>query len=865
MLNEKQQQVVADLEHNILLNASAGTGKTSTISYRVKHIIQAGVARPDEILCLTFTNRACKELEKKIMPLVKADEQAVIIRTVHSFCYDVLQATAKNSLEISMDFVIFDEDDCKEIINTLNVYDHNITLLQRFINEVKHYRAVYDIYSTSDATDYAQTIVRMFLEEVRCMQDIFVYESYNQARLLREYLLEEGSQLVSNYDHHLQQMNALDFNDLIIKVYELFKDRSTEKFWREKFKYLIIDEVQDTSLFEYRIIAGLFSGNNVMLCGDYFQTIYEWRGSCPDEILQAFKKDWLPEVVSFDENYRATKTLINASYACLKNLFSDKVDAIYTMPVKAMNSEAGAKIALKSSQGIEAEARWIYEKIQELKVTDVSKIGILTRSNKYNLDLSECFVRLKQEMQSEQLIEFMLVEQFKFFRRKEIKDVVACLKFLVNKYDVNSLQRIVKCFAAGVGSRTLEAIKSPVYRKTGLSLADFVEVQTHIDGDPFKRLLDAKSCDNIIVFDVESTGLDMSLEEIIQIAAIRLDAQGRVIETFERFLQPKNSVGVSEKVDGFSDEFLKKNDEVTKAVFQDCLRFSENAIIVGHNVNYDIRIFKNQSKRLGIDTTRFGKNIYDTLDLFRRFYPDLVSYKLSFLRKYFQIEGKLSTHNAVNNAFVTAGLLVYVCKKNIEPLTEQRRTYVKKYIGQFKQVTFMMQKLVEEYGSLRPYALIGEVVNKLHIKEYYEKRKQEVRIQRLREFYLLAKEIDDIGTSNHTALIDLLKVTALSNSALDRIVAKWPRIPIITVHQAKGAEFEYEFLAGAAEGIFPTWQALQKNDLEEEKRLFYVAITRAKHRLYLSWSTYYKGKKLSKSRFLDAIPVESIMEEKISE
>lgn len=864
MLNEKQQQVVADLEHNILLNASAGTGKTSTISYRVKHIIQTGVARPDEILCLTFTNRACKELEKKIVPLVKDDEQAVVIRTVHSFCYDVLQTEAKNSLEISMDFLIFDEDDCKEIINTLNVYDHNITLLQRFINEVKHYRAAYDIYSTSDATDYAQTIARMFLEDVRCMQDIFVYEAYNHGKLLREYLLEEGNQLVSNYNHHLQQMNALDFNDLIIKVYELFKDRATEKFWREKFKYLIIDEMQDTSLFEYRIIAGLFLGNNVMLCGDYFQTIYEWRGSRPDEILQVFKKDWLPEVISFDENYRATKTLLNASYACLQKLFGDKVDTIYTMPVKAMNSEAGAKIALQSSPGLEAEARWIYEKIQELKVTDVSKIGILTRSNKYNRDLSECFVRLNQEVGSKQLIEFMLVGQFKFFRRKEIKDVVACLKFLVNKYDVNSLQRIIKYFAGGVGSKTLEVIKSPAYRKAGISLVDFVELRTHADGDPFKRLLDAKNRNNIIVFDVETTGLDMSMDEIVQIAAIRLDAQGRVIETFERFLQPGKSVGASEKVHGFSDEFLKKNGELSTVVLQDCLRFSENATIIGHNVYYDICIFKSQSKRLGIDTINFGKDVYDTLDLFRRFYPDLISYKLSFLSEYFQIKEK-PTHNALNDVIATAELLAHVCKKNIEPLTEQRRIYVKKYIGQFKQVTLAMQKLVEEYRRLRPYELIGEVVNKLHIKAYYEKRKQEARIQRLREFYLLAKEIDDVGASNHTALIDLLKVTALSNSELDRIVAKWPRIPIITVHQAKGAEFEYEFFAGLAEGIFPTWQALQKDNLEEEKRLFYVAITRAKQRLYLSWSNHYNGKKLSKSRFLDAIPVEFMMEGKISE
>ncbi|MFA6851220.1 MAG: 3'-5' exonuclease, partial [Selenomonadaceae bacterium] len=551
-------------------------------------------------------------------------------------------------------------------------------------------------------------------------------------------------------------------------------------------------------------------------------------------------------------------------YACLQNLFGDKVDAIYTMPVRPMKRETGAKITMQSLPGIEAEARWIYEKIQELEVKDISKIGILTRSNQYNHDLSECFFRFNRERKSEQVIEFMLVEQFKFFRRKEIKDVVACLKFLVNKYDINSLQRIIKCFAGGIGMRTLKIIKSPAYRKAGISLADFVDLQTYADGDPFKRLIDAKKCDSIIVLDVKSIGLDVSMDEIVQIAAIRLDAQGNVIETFERFLQPVKPVGTSEKIHGLSDAFLKKHGDVPTVVLLDCLQFSKNAIIVGHNINYDICVFRSQSERLGIDTKDFGKDAYDTLDLFRRFYPNLVSYKLSFLRAYFKIE-KTATYNALNNVVDIGKLLAYICKKNIEPLTAQRRIYIKKYIGQFKELACVMQKLVEEYSGLRPYTLVGEVVNKLHIKEYYEKKKQEVRIKRLREFYLLAKELDDVRTSNHTALLDLLKVTALSNSELDRIVAKWPRIPIITVHQAKGTEFEYEFLAGLAEGVFPTWQALRKDDLEEEKRLFYVAITRAKHRLYLSWSRNYKCKKLLKSRFLDAIPVEFMMEEKTLE
>ncbi|TCS79696.1 3'-5' exonuclease [Pectinatus cerevisiiphilus] len=856
VLNAKQMQVVNELSRNILLSASAGTGKTNTLIYRIAAIIDKKKALPEEILCLTFTNKACSEIKDRITKLLGKEALRIKIKTFHSFCYDIIKAEAKKNSDLFSDFTIFDETDCLEIVRDINVYNISASkALQYFIDLVKQYRAIYDYFTDNAAKDYKNVLTRLFAEKTAKISNICVTAQYCPDEKLKKIMRTNGATIVEKYNDQLADMHGLDFTDLIVKTYEFFQNEQIKKIWRQKYKYINIDEMQDTSQLEYEILSQLFTGNNILLCGDYFQTIYEWRGSAPHSILLKYKRDYAPVTIAFDENYRATKTLLQASYDCLKNLFGQSVEEIYKSTIKAVNENAGTKIAIKEAINAKEESAWIFSKIKQLNAKPLSNICILTRSNKYNERLSYYFNELNKNLPTEEKIDFILVDEFKFFRRQEIKDVTAFLKLLLNKYDSCSLKRILKKFAAGIGAQTVSAIQSSEYRKAGISLTDFIDKRTYQEdaADPFHLLLQAVEKEEIIVFDVESTGTDTSEDEIIQIAAIKLDQTGKMKEKFVHLLKPQKKVGTSYYVHGFSDEYLAKNGEAPEKVLAAFRKFSAGAVIVGHNVSYDISILRSQSARMGLPGPAFSTS-YDTLDMFRRFYPNLQNHKLSFLSDYFSIEEK-PTHNALDDVMATAALLKYIIEKDIIPTATTRKKYIEKHIDQFRWMAVKINELIENSFLLRPYELIAKIMNVTKIKEFYNKQPE--RINRIREFYLIAKYNDDSSTNPRDALAKLLKTTALSNNEMDRIISAVDRIPIITVHQAKGSEFAYVFLAGMQDGIFPSYLALKEGSLEEEKRLFYVAVTRAKNNLYLSWSRISEhGKKNTRSRFIETIPHE---------
>ncbi len=851
-LNGKQLSVVKDLVDNILLSASAGTGKTNTLIYRIAEIVKTQRAQPDEILCLTFTNKACNEIKERISKLMGKTGRQVNIATFHSFCYYIIKAEAKKNTDVFVDFIVFDEDDCKDIVKQLNKQGFFTKSLQNFINLVKINRAVYDIYSNDIVKDYSSVVEQLFAKDQDKINAVCVNIHYGTDDKLKRFLRANGAGLVAEYDKQLKMMHGLDFTDLITMVYVFFKDVQIRTFWQKRYKYINIDEMQDTSELEYKIVSQLFVKNHILLCGDYFQTIYEWRGSKPNSVLACYKRDYRPKIIVFDENYRATRVLLNASYDCLNKLFGSKVQEIYQNKIKAASSDEGEQITVKRAADAVEEAAWIFAQIQNLSTAVVANIGILTRSNKYNQRLSRQFELYNKKLPDEEKIKFILVDEFKFFRRREIKDVLAFLKLLINHYDLNSLKRILKKFAVGIGERTIAAVTANEFKKYGISLSDFIDKKTYeFAGEPFELLKQAAVNENIVIFDVESTGIDISSDEIVQIAAVRLDKDGKIKNKFMRMLKPDRRVGDSYHVHGFSDEFLQQNGENPVTVLTDFIKFSADAVIVGHNVEYDLSILYSQIRRLGLKIQHFSA-YYDTLEIFRRFYPGLSNYKLGFLSDYFAIKAK-PTHDAFDDVMATAGLLNYAIEKNIRPTSAERKLLVSKYLDQFRWFSVQMNELIDNSYILRPYEIIAKVMSVTRLKAFYEKQPE--CINRIRELYLIARQMDDGHADPRDALTELLKVSALSNSDLDRILLQLPRIPIITIHQAKGTEFDDVFLAGMQEGCFPAYLALKEGRIEEEKRLFYVAVTRAKKRLYLSWSQMSDhGRENTVSRFIAAIP-----------
>lgn len=849
--NKEQKELIDELDRNILLIASAGTGKTEAISERIVNIIKNNKANPNEILCITFTNKACKEMKERIEKAVSKDSKDITVKTFHSFCLEIIKDNAKRKTDIFTDFTIIDEEDSKEIIEKINNI-FSLKSMYDFISMVKDTRIKLNYITEDTVNDYKRVIKYLFNEKGEEIKEICTLKERYERVLdnnLFNALERYGDVLVNKYNNELRKNHMLDFSDLIIEAKKLFEDEEIVNNYRNKYKYINIDEVQDTSLLEYKIIEKIFQGNNIVFCGDKFQTIYGWRGSNPKKIEEDFKNKYNPKIIQFSKNYRGTKLLTKASDEYLKSAFNAEYKEVYLNDIEAVSDSEGEKITYKSLSSRKEEAEYIKKEIDEIYNKDNSKkkICILTRSNFVNIELSEYLKNNSSKY------EFALVDQYKFFRREEIKDITAFLKLIVNKNDSVSLERILNKFCKGIGAKTIEEIQSKHYKEVGIKLTDFIEED--ITGEYFSNLLDIyDSNGKIIVFDVESTGTDVTKDEIIQIAAIKIDKEGEVIDSFERFIKPNKSVGNSVLVHGFSDEYLKEYGEDKEKVFKEFLEYSKDALIVGHNVNYDISILNSELERCKMNKPKF-KGVYDTLDIYRRFYPNLPNHKLETLSKIFPIKHSPS-HNALDDVKATAYLLVYAINEKIRKTSFERIGLMGKYIKAFREVSININKLIRESYNKRPYEIIDYILNNFNFENKYGDKKEE-KFNRISEFKEFLKIFDDKEKSSRDSLIDVVSLTSLSNGEIEELMIERTgkeRIPIITVHQSKGLEFDYVFLAGLEEKIFPSSQAINKKDLTEEKRLFYVAITRAKKKLYLTNSKVNKwGRLTDTSRFIKDI------------
>ncbi len=860
-LNEEQQKVVNEQKNNIILLASAGTGKTNTLAERVTSIIKNGNSKPSEILCITFTNKACKEMSDRVIKIVGGEAKDITIRTFHSFCFDVVRTYAKRNTDIFSDFTIFDEDDCREVISKLSYYYATSNLMatnmqiQRVIDFIKVERARIETLEDRVLDEYKTVIDEIFKFREEKINQVCTNKG-NLNLNLKNYIKFHGHELVTLYDSKLREDHALDFNDLIILTKELFKDEKVVRALKNKFKYINIDEVQDTSIIEYSIIEKLFEGNNVLICGDFFQTIYSWRGSDPEMIFNKFKEKYNPIEIVFSKNYRATKNLNKASLEFLNNAFSSKVSTMYKDGILAESKEDGEKILLKETRGGREEARFIFDYVKKLceKGEDLKRVCVLTRDNKYNIGLSEELYQIGGYEGAD--FEFILVDQFKFFRRQEVKDILAFLKLIANRYDSLSLKRIVNRLPTGIGMRSLDAIESYKYKEVGIRLSDYIDPLVLEYGEKFSLLINEFEKENIIVFDVESTGVDVTEDEIIQIAAIKLNKKGEVVDKFEKFLKNKKPVKDSYYVHGFSDEMLQRIGEDKEKVLKEFVEYSKDSIIVGHNVQYDINILCSELERSNLGKPKF-KTFYDTLDIYRRFYPGNINYKLENLSKVYDTKHKPS-HDAMDDIIATGELLVRAINEKIKETSMERMALMSKHLKVFTAISKKLNELFKIAESKRPYELVACVMNGFNIKSMYAGDENKEKLNRLRDLYALFRDLDDKSKGNRDALLDIIRITGLSNGELESLIinrTKKPRIPIITVHQAKGLEFDTVFLAGIQNNTFPSYMAIKEGNLAEEKRVFYVAITRAKKRLVITYNSQGKyGHRNEISQFINYIP-----------
>lgn len=834
-LNEQQRLVVENRKDSLLVLAGAGTGKTGTLARRVAGLLADGSAKPEEILCLTFTNRACREMTERIQAGL-AD--GLTVRTVHSFCCDMLRRTPQSLTGLGQGFLVCDEEDARETIRTVvagitghTMEDHPTAILQRFIGLVK------DRQLAAPEEDCQAAAAWLFLHSLEALRKVSVDEKYAFDPKFFHFLGKYGASITEYYNRALAENNTLDFSDLLLMASRLLSGPAAA-LWCGKYSYVHVDEVQDVSLAEYALISRLCGSARVLLCGDFHQTIYEWRGSSPKALTERFEREFSPVTVHFTQNYRSRPQLLWTAQNFSHHAFGDVASSGFDP-----HGPDCADVVFGSFDTPAEESDWLFRQIEALGLTDYSRAAILTRNN--TACKAVCEQLRLHRLTGRSPVRFMLADELHLFRRPEVKEALAFFRLMLSPGDGESLRRVLTRRAKGVGAATVKALLDEKASASGVRLSDYMDPRTQRTGDFFEPLITALEAGKVVVFDVESTGTDVYTDEIVQMAAIRLAPDGTEAERFERFLKNTIPVGSSETVHHFSDAFLAEKGMEPARALEEFLSFVSGCVIVGHNVAYDMTITAENLRRLGTGLT-FSNSWYDTLDLSRRYLPRLPNHKLATVATELKA-AHMSSHNAMDDILATAEVLVSLMNTYVLPQADRRRSLYRAYLPRFGEFAAILNGLRSSLPETAPL-LLERLEETFRFRETARNDSERANLLLLEDF---VADFADTSKTLPQQLTALLELTTLSSSELDRLGKSQNKIPVITVHQSKGCEFDYVFLPVLQDGVFPSYPALKDGQEGEERRVFYVSLTRAKQRVFLSYSRYNAQNRLVQpSRFL---------------
>ncbi|MDP5338825.1 MAG: UvrD-helicase domain-containing protein [Nodularia sp. (in: cyanobacteria)] len=811
--NPDQLKIINHINGAILVLAPVGTGKTRVLSSRVVQAIQSGIPA-EKILCLTFTNRAAKEMQERLAEMCPQEFRYITIKTFHSLCTSMLRVEARQ-IGLPADFVVYDDADCLGLIKD--------------IFRFKKDKEAQDIFFK--LADCKVKASQLQLSPHYPLEKLFASLGIHQA------------QLASKYQSILEERHAVDFADLIFYVRSMLQYYpEIQQRWKQRFEFIQVDEVQDTHLSEYEIVRCLASPTgNIAMIGDLDQTIYEWRGSEPDKVISQFKQEFQPQEYSLTWNYRATQTLLKAASG-----FADSFEQRYTKITPAPVCEVGELIPIYAAKNEIDEAQWIGAQIKKLSHNDpdmlYNRVAVLTRNHKR----IEIITKVLEQLN----VPCVTVEQHQFFMRQEVKDALAYLRLVLNPFDTGSMRRLLIRPSRGIGSVTIENVIQEG-EACGFKLTDMVSTQTFIDGDPFSNLISAYNNGTIVVFDVETTGFSVSQDEVIEIAAVKL-VKGQVKAEFQAYIQNTVAVGNSEQIHGYSDEFLATNGENAIDVFERFLDFIQDAFLVGHNLGFDIKMITAHAQKLGLSTPKF--QWADTWDLAKRFIKS-DSYSLPNLANKLNLH-QVPNHHAMDDTRTTVELLAILIPL-VKVRADYRQALVYRYGEEFETLANTIEAWRDASQRLRPADLLGKILVESGLYDYYQQQEPQ-RLENLKRLVKIFQKQDDLELHPDTALRSIIDYTALAKN-LDQISQDNNQVLIITIHQSKGLEFDTVFLAGLSEDEFPTYFSVRDGKVEEEKRLFYVAMTRAKKRLLISaFVRDSKNYQKSPSPFISLLPAEYI-------
>ena len=741
-LNPAQREAVLTTEGPLLVLAGAGSGKTRVLTFRIAHMLGDLGVKPWQILAITFTNKAAAEMRERLAALIPSGTRGMWVCTFHAMCVRMLREDA-DLLGYTGQFTIYDDDDSKRMVRDI-MQALGIEQKQFPINMIRS-----KISSAKNAMIGPEDMLKSA-------------DSPND---------KKAAQVYMELERRLRAANAMDFDDLLVRTLELLRTRPEvlDKY-QERFRYISVDEYQDTNHVQYEI-ANLLAAKyqNLMVVGDDDQSIYSWRGADITNILD-FEKDFKNcKTVKLEQNYRSTGHILSAANAVVRHNSQRKDKRLFTA------EGDGEKIQAFQASDERDEGRWIAGEIEKLhsKGTSYDDIAVFYRTNAQSRILEDMFLRAG--------VPYKIVGGTRFFDRAEIRDVMAYLKMIVNPADEMSVKRVINTPRRGIGSTSIQKIEQ-LARDNRCSFFQACEIATAETGMFSAKVRNGLS--SFVALVREGRRMDGELKDVVEMIVDKTGllqafrAEG-TMESESRAENIQEFLGVAAEFEETHEDIegtLESLEELRAAGVADVPADAEPEPVVVSAPAPEPGPSAPASSFEALVGARdaAGSNPLDSL-----------------------AAPALSPQDAL--AAAIAG---------------------------------------NAYAA--PTELPAGAVHADEIERTY-------------------------GPLTCKALPALMEWLAL-RSDLDSLAGETHAITMMTIHSAKGLEFPAVFVAGMEEGIFPHVHDFggsgDPGKLEEERRLAYVAITRARKRLFLTYAatrrTYGSTSANPRSRFLNEIPFEDI-------
>lgn len=785
ILSEEQKVIVELIDGQHLVLAPPGTGKTELLAQRVNLALKRGIDA-DQIICLTFTNRAAKGMKERIEE--KYPNNKVFIGNIHHFSSNFL---FKNKL-IPLFTSLLDEEDSD--------------LLLKEAKSIENYRD--EVYHP----DLLRLNTMLKQQKLNFSKEILLYP---EKPILN---LELAKKVCERYESLKEESTLLDFDDLLtLTYYHLTTDKNHNL---TKYSWIQVDEVQDLNPIQWEIIKLISSTDaHKVFFGDYEQAIFSFMGARLER-LHFIEKEC--RVHNLQKNFRSPSYLLQIYVDYAKTHLNPKwkKDPI---PEK-INTPTKDALVIAEINGTNAkEASFIVEKLLLPLCTEEGKqTAILVRWNN-TAELFSKTLKLKN-------IDHFKISGFDLFRRKLIKDIIAFLSCLENELDRVSWYRIFNIFGKIQTLKESRHFVNSLF-DIGLYPADYLKNQSSTTFE-LENFINSFRNERIVIFDTETTGLNTKTDDIIQIAAVEL-VNGNIGNTFEVFIRTEKDLGESENIHHISKEYLSENGISPKEGLEKFYNFVKGDILLAHNFDYDWKMLVSNSLRNGIDVkNNKPKNKYDTLDVSRKLYPKLKSYKLADLISILNLQG-VNSHNALDDVLATANLTKHLANEADKRIIPQK-DFIKKN-----------EKVLQAfYDNFNP--VWSKWKNQFYQQTnftYVIKDFLNYSIERLNytydpdDEYHLSKLLRHMQIKcGNKIFIDLLKYHIIDYKLYKEadLVIGDEKIIISTVHKAKGLEFENVIVPECVTDVYPSWASKKDEEIKEDARTLYVALSRAMKRLIIT-------------------------------